>query len=139
MLRNLIASLLLHRRIRTTVEKAKAATPIVGHLVTLARRGTLADRRRAAAILGDRIVASVSPDSDEPPVKKHAVAILFNEIGPKLRERSGGYTRIVRLSKNRLGDNASQAFFEFVLPEEEIKPADKKAAKKEKKTPAETK
>ena len=136
MLRNLIAAMILHRRIRTTEEKAKAAVPLVEHLVTLARRGTITDRRLAASLLGDRIVAEVSPDG-EAPVKRHAVAILFNEIAPKLRERTSGFTRIVRLSKHRLGDNASQVFFEFILPEEDMKSKESKSAKKEKKEPAE--
>ncbi len=79
-------------------------------MITLAKTRNLHNIRRAVSILQDKTV-----------VKK-----LFEEIAPRFQDRPGGYTRILRLQKNRLGDNASQAIFELVgyepaaaAPEEE--------------------
>lgn len=115
--RNLARSLFLHGRVITTVTKAKAIRPFAEKLITLAKRGDLAARRRAITLL---------PDPDV--IKK-----LFEEIAPKFQERAGGYTRILRTSDarnriTRLGDNASVALFELVGQAEE------KAAKAAKKT-----
>ena len=99
--RNLARNLLIHERIRTTREKAREVAPFVEKLITLARKPeSLAGFRRALALLDDK-----------PVVRK-----LFAEIGPRYRERNGGYTRILALSsaERRLGDNASQVIFELV-------------------------
>ncbi len=96
--RNLVSALFRHGRIVTTVEKAKEYTPLAERMITLAKVKTLHNYRRAVSLLQD----------------KEAVARLFDEIGPAFRERPGGYTRIVRLNRRRLGDNASQAIFELV-------------------------
>ena len=114
--RNLARNLFIHERIRTTREKAKEAAPFVEKLITLARESdSLANFRRALALLDDKPV----------------VRRLFREIGPRFRERNGGYTRILSLSAvdNRLGDNASQVIFELV----EQLPAEGKPAATEKK------
>jgi len=98
MTRNMANSLIEHERIVTTVQKAKAVKPFVEKLVTLAKEPTLHHRRRAFAQLRD----------------KDAVAKLFETLGPRFKDRPGGYCRILRLSKPRLGDNGQRAVFEFV-------------------------
>jgi len=100
------ASLIEHERIETTLAKAKAHRPFVERLVTLAKEKNLANYRRALALLGNN---------------KAAVAKLFDVLGPRFRERPGGYTRILKLATPRLGDRAPRALFEFVerSPKEE--------------------
>ena len=105
MLASLVCSLIKHRRITTTLAKAKAARSVAEKMITLGKAGTLHDRRLASARL----------HQDE-----EAVKILFNEIAPTQKERRGGYTRIVRLGQ-RQGDAAELAILEFVdvpVPEE---------------------
>jgi large subunit ribosomal protein L17 len=98
MLANLVCSLIKHRRVTTTLAKAKAARSVVEKMITLGKSGTLHDRRLASARL----------HQDE-----EAVKILFNDIAPTQKERRGGYTRIVRLGQ-RQGDAAKTAILEFV-------------------------
>lgn len=95
--RALIAGLLLHDRITTTEARARAIRPHAEKLITLARRPTIHHRRLAL--------------SDLP--HKDAVERLFKEIGPRMAERPGGYTRIVKLGP-RLGDAAPMAIIELV-------------------------
>jgi len=98
MLANLVCSLIKHRRVTTTLAKAKAARSVAEKMITLGKSGTLHDRRLASARL----------HQDEAAVK-----ILFNDIAPTQKERRGGYTRIVRLGQ-RQGDAAQEAILEFV-------------------------
>src|SRR5277367_1742049 len=98
MLANLVCSLIKHRRVTTTLAKAKAARSVAEKMVTLGKAGTLHDRRLASSRL----------HQDE-----EAVKILFNEIAPTQKERRGGYTRIVRLGQ-RQGDAAETVILEFV-------------------------
>ena len=97
MLANLVCSLIIHKRIKTTLAKAKAARSVAEKMVTLGKSGTIHDRRRAAAKLH----------------QEDAVRILFNEIAPSQKERRGGYTRIVKLLQ-RQGDAAKIAILEWV-------------------------
>src|SRR5208282_3003951 len=121
MLANLVCSLIKHRRVTTTLAKAKAARSVAEKMMTLGKAGTLHDRRLASARL----------HQDE-----EAVKVLFNEIAPTQKERRGGYTRIVRLGQ-RQGDAAQLAILEFVdVPLPEAAPA---AAAAEAETPAEKK
>jgi large subunit ribosomal protein L17 len=99
MARNLVSSLIEHERIETTLTKAKAHRSFAEKLVTLAKEKTLANYRRALALLGN---------------DKAAVAKLFDVLGPRFKERPGGYTRILKLEQPRLGDKAPRAYFEFV-------------------------
>jgi large subunit ribosomal protein L17 len=104
MLANLVASLILHKRVKTTLAKAKAARPFAEKMVTLGKSGTLHARRLAIAKIGQREV----------------VGKLFKEIAPGFKDRAGGYTRIVKLGP-RQSDSAPVAFLEwvdFVLPSE---------------------
>jgi large subunit ribosomal protein L17 len=117
MLANLVCSLIKHKRVTTTLAKAKAARSVAEKLVTLGKSGTLHDRRLAVARLH----------------QADAAKILFNEIVPAQKERRGGYTRIVKLG-NRQGDAGQKAILEWVdmpvaaapvetKPAEEAKPA----------------
>ncbi len=98
MLANLVCSLILHKRVTTSVAKAKAARSVAEKMVTLGKSGTLHDRRLAAARLH----------------QEKAVKILFDEIAKQHQERHGGYTRIVRLAKCRQGDASQSAILEWV-------------------------
>ncbi|MDB6033440.1 MAG: ribosomal protein [Verrucomicrobiales bacterium] len=123
MLANMVCSLIKHKRITTTLAKAKAARSVAEKMVTLGKGGTISDRRLAVARLH----------------QEDAAKILFNEIAPTFKDRRGGYTRIIRLQE-RQGDASQLAILEWVdLPvtagpapepaktEAEAKPAEAKA------------
>jgi large subunit ribosomal protein L17 len=97
MLANLVCSLILHKRVTTTLAKAKAARSVAEKMVTLGKSGTLHDRRLAASRLH----------------QEDAVGILFDEIAPSQKERRGGYTRIIRMNQ-RQGDASQRAILEWV-------------------------
>jgi len=115
LLKNLCKSLIEHRRIRTTLAKAKALRPVVEKLVTLGKRDTLHARRQAFASLRSETL-----------VKK-----LFEEIASASKDRQGGYTRITKLGQ-RQTDSAPMAFIEwvdaFVLKSDVIAPEKTEAA-----------
>ena len=102
MTRNMAASLIEHERIVTTTPKAKHLRPWVEKLVTLAKEPTLHNRRRAFAKLRNEA----------------AVAKLFDVLGPRFKDRPGGYCRILKLSKPRLGDAGERSIIEFVVKSE---------------------
>ena len=97
MLANMACSLIEHKRINTTLTKAKALKQFIEPLVTKSKSDTTHNRRNAFSSLRD----------------KFAVSELFNDIAQKVGDRPGGYTRVVRMG-NRLGDNASMAMIELV-------------------------
>jgi large subunit ribosomal protein L17 len=97
MFANMSAALIKHEQIITTLPKAKELRPIVEKLITLGKRGDLHARRQAIAQM-----------RDETQVKK-----LFDVLGPRYKERNGGYIRILKAGF-RFGDNAPQAVIEFV-------------------------
>ncbi|MHC4639488.1 MAG: 50S ribosomal protein L17 [Planctomycetota bacterium] len=112
MRRNLVASLIQHETISTTIEKAKEVRPFAEKLITLAKKGTLAARRQAISLLGNRDIIA---DEDGQTVKTGTiVGKLFSELGPRYLDRTGGYTRIIRLSMRRLGDNGQLVLLQFV-------------------------
>jgi large subunit ribosomal protein L17 len=117
MLANLAAALFEHKRITTTVTKAKRLRPYAERLITFAKRGDLAARRRVLATISD----------------KGIVHELFTDIAPAVENREGGYTRITKIG-NRKGDNAPMAVIELVL--EPLSP--KQAVVKEAEKAAET-
>jgi large subunit ribosomal protein L17 len=121
MLANLVCSLIKHRRVTTTLAKAKAARSVAEKMVTLGKKGSLHDRRLAVARLHQEDI----------------VKILFTEIAPAQKERNGGYTRIIRMHQ-RQGDAAGLAILEFIdlpvaaetkteTPAPESKPAETKS------------
>ena len=97
MLANMACSLIEHKRINTTVTKAKALKQFIEPIITKSKSDTTHNRRLAFSSLRD----------------KNAVAELFREIAVKVGDRPGGYTRVIKLG-NRLGDNASMAMIELV-------------------------
>ena len=99
MLANLATALFEHGRITTTEAKAKRLRPLAERLITFAKRGDLAARRRVLAVVRDKSV----------------VHVLFTEIGPGYAGRPGGYTRITKIGP-RKGDNAPMAVIELVEP-----------------------
>jgi len=128
MRRNLVASLIEHETISTTIEKAKEVKPFAEKLITLAKTGTLAARRRAIAMLGNRDIISYE---DGKAVRKGTIiGKLFSELGPRYLDRTGGYTRIIRLSLRRLGDNGQLVLLQFVGADEGSKKETKATTKK---------
>jgi large subunit ribosomal protein L17 len=107
MFANMAAALIKHEQIVTTLPKAKELRPVVERLVTLAKRGDLHARRLAASRL-----------RDEGMTKK-----LFDAIGPRYKDRAGGYTRIMKAGF-RHGDNAAVAVIEFVDRDESARGAE---------------
>ncbi len=97
MLANMACSLFEHKRINTTLTKAKALKQFVEPLITKSKSDTTHNRRLAFSSLRD----------------KSAVSVLFREISAKVGDRPGGYTRVIKLG-NRMGDNASMALIELV-------------------------
>ena len=97
MLANMSCSLIEHKRINTTLTKAKALKQFIEPIITKSKADTTHNRRLAFSSLRD----------------KNAVAELFREVAKKIGDRPGGYTRVIKLG-NRLGDNASMAMIELV-------------------------
>ena len=97
MFRNMAVSLLTHEAIKTTLPKAKELRRVIEPLITLGKEDTLANKRLAFARLRDR----------------DAVIKLFGVIGPRYKDRNGGYTRVLKMGF-RQGDNAPMAFMELV-------------------------
>jgi len=95
--RMMVTDLLRHGAIKTTIAKAKEIGPIAEKMVTLGKKGTLHDRRQAAAFITDKSV----------------LKSVFDDIAPRYKERAGGYTRITRLGV-RAGDAAEMALIELV-------------------------
>ena len=113
MLANMACSLIEHKRIKTTLAKAKALRVYVEPLITKSKDDTTHSRRTVFSYLK----------------QKQAITELFSDVATKVADRPGGYTRILKLS-NRLGDNAQMAFIELVDYNEEYttdKPKRKKA------------
>ena len=100
LMRNLAASLIIHKRIQTTDAKAKELRTFVEPLITFARQGTLHARRQVLRALPGKYGQMVT-------------SILFDEIAPKVGDRPGGYTRIIKLG-NRSNDRAPVSLIELV-------------------------
>ena len=120
LLANQVCSLIEHRRIKTTLAKAKAVRPLAERMVTLGKNGSVHARRNALSILRH----------------KDAVKKLFDEIAPASTERNGGYTRIIRLGQ-RKSDSAAIAFIEWIDAPQvvEEKPAEEKKTKRKEAEP----
>lgn len=98
LLSNMATSLILHKRLTTTVAKAKALRKYVEPLITRAKTDTSHSRRMVFSYLQD----------------KESVTTLFGEVASKISERPGGYTRIIKLGQARLGDSAEMCLIELV-------------------------
>jgi large subunit ribosomal protein L17 len=118
--RNLVQSLFEHGKVKTTLPKAKHVQGFAEKLITLARKNTLLARRRVIAQLQDRRVVDENQDfilSDKG-FAKTVVQRLFDEVAPKFQGRNGGYTRIIKLAKWRIGDAGDLVSLELVTGEE---------------------
>ena len=148
MKRNMVRALFEHERIITTEPKAKELRPFVEHLITLAKRGIVANDRLKLLHARRLVMARLGPvakvefyDKDEMPTGDTVVQKLFDVIAPRYIERPGGYTRIIKRSERRLGDAGKTAFIELlkdgetklqaapkpVAPRMEHKPAEQQA------------
>jgi len=107
MFANMSAALIKHEQIVTTLPKAKELRPVVEKLITLAKKGGLAARRQAISEIRDVVM-----------VRK-----LFDVLGPRYKDRAGGYTRVLKAGF-RFGDNAAVAVIEFVDRDEAAKGLD---------------
>jgi len=153
MRRNMAQSLFQHGQIETTLPKAKEVRPFVERLITMARKGTLQNRQRVLALLGDRSILDREEEEKYvamtdaqrrkvmvarsgrrhrtgkvpasynkkkiPFVAKSVVHKLMTEIAPTYSDRPGGYTRIIRLAKRRIGDNSDLAILQLIDADEE--------------------
>ena len=102
MFRNMAASLLLHETIKTTLPKAKELRRVVEPLITLAKKGNLASKKKAFSILKNKKI-----------IEKLIVGKLFNDLGPHFKERPGGYLRILKIGQ-RSGDSAPMAIVQLI-------------------------
>jgi large subunit ribosomal protein L17 len=119
-IRNIVSSLVLYEKVRTTEAKAKAARPMAERLMTISRKGTIAARRQAKATLFDT----------------NAVTKLFEDFPQRLGERTSGFVRITKLTP-RPGDGAAMAQLELLLtPLEEVIAAETKVKTTVRKTKA---
>jgi len=114
--KNLLTSLVLKERIKTTEAKAKAIKAAADKLVTKAKKG------------GDSAYKSLHPD-----VNQDAVVKLISDIAPRFVKRQGGYTRIIKIGKRRVADNAPQVFIEWTERSSELIVKNSELAKKDKK------
>lgn len=105
MLRNVVTQLIISEKVEVTYTVAKQVSPLADRLVTYAKKGDVASRRQAA-----RIVRDVYVDKAE---TQTALQKLFGVIGPRYKDRKGGYTRVLKLA-NRKGDNAPVCLVAFV-------------------------
>ncbi len=126
--RNLAQSLIEHGRVKTTLPKAKEVQGFVEKLVTTARRAVNAPnddkgkvlklnaRRKAISLLNNRKVTDENQDfiKNESGSYKTVIQKLFDEVGPKFASRNGGYTRIIKTAKHRVGDGGMIVVLEFV-------------------------
>lgn len=115
-MRSMARAVLLQERILTTLAKAREGRKFVEKLITVGKTNTLANMRRAFAVLSDHKL----------------VSYLFKEIAPRFATRNGGYTRIIKLNVPRRGDGAQMVYLELV-EKKEVKVSKGKKAKKDKK------
>src|SRR5437868_5092265 len=113
LLDNLVRAMILNESIRTTTPKAKETRRLVERVITKARENTLSARRVVHKTVRDQA----------------ALAKLFQSIGPRFKERPGGYTRLVHV-ENRIGDNAPMSILELVEKSEKAEPEQKPASEK---------
>jgi len=132
MWRNMAVSLFTHGQITTTIPKAKSVKPFVEKLITAAKKGELASRRRVISELGGDPILIREQDDEDVPRNDYGellreggrrqgprlVKYLFEEIAPRYQDRDGGYTRIIKLGRWRKGDGADLCVLQLVGEEE---------------------
>ena len=130
-LRNLSQSLIEHGQIKTTLPKAKELVRFIEPLITQAKKGTLHARRLVISRLNDRGIINPTDDMFE---KDSVVQRLFNDVAPVMKNREGGYTRIIKTSEWRIGDAADWVIVQLVgVVKNQEKPAPSAKSKKGKK------
>ena len=112
MLANLVCSLIMHKRVTTTLAKAKAARSVAEKMVTLGKSGTMQSRRLAVARL-HRGTRAMTKEERQKWRQNEDVLRFFEEIAPAFKERNGGYTRIVKMGQ-RQGEPPQSAILEWV-------------------------
>lgn len=118
---NMLKSLIYNGRLTTTLAKAKILRSYADRMVTLAKKDSLASRRKAIAELMIRYNSltpkeqrrAKSGDTSAYNVDRQVIDILFNELGKRFTDRNGGYTRLIK-SGNRVGDNAETCIIEYL-------------------------
>jgi large subunit ribosomal protein L17 len=143
MLRNLAAGLFEHGQIETTLPKAKAVQPFVEKIITIAKRGDLNARRRIEQLINDRKIHSWVADPNVPDAAKQndffdlpaesdiefnrygdvrkaprLVQHIMTQVASKFTDRDGGYTRVIKIAKHRLGDGTDLVILQLVGEEE---------------------
>jgi large subunit ribosomal protein L17 len=121
MIANMLKSLIEHGRIETTERKAKELRRHADHMITLAKKNTLASRRQAIgelmitynALTSKEAKEAKSGNLDSYNTDRKVIGKLFNELGPRFTERKGGYTRIIK-KEFRVGDNAPICLIEYI-------------------------
>ncbi len=121
MIANMLKSLIEHGRIETTERKAKELRRHADHMITLAKKNTLASRRQAIgelmitynALTNKEAKEAKSGNLDSYNTDRKVIGKLFNELGPRFIERKGGYTRIIK-KEFRVGDNAPICLIEYI-------------------------
>jgi large subunit ribosomal protein L17 len=140
--RNLACAIIEHGRIETTVAKAKEFRPFIERLVTIARgKDPLHARREVIAYLGPTAKRAIDVNSEEAKnpkswLRPNVFRKLFNEIVPKFLKHPGGYTRILKIHKHRVGDGGELCIIEFINPDLTTKSAAPVAPKVESGSPA---
>jgi large subunit ribosomal protein L17 len=129
--KNMVQALIDHERIVTTIEKAKQFQPLAEKVINLSKVNNLTNVRRVNVLVGSRnlenqVTVTETTGEGKEAVKKVRVVArttlqkLFKDVGPRYaakgekKERNGGYTRIIKLARRRVGDNANQCLFELV-------------------------
>lgn len=126
MWRNMAIALFTHNQITTTIPKAKSLQPFVEKLISAAKKGDLASRRRVISQLGGDQVMIRNEDDESVVRNKYGevtggtkiVKHLFDEIAPRFADRNGGYTRIIKLGVSRIGDGSDLCVIQLVGTEE---------------------
>jgi large subunit ribosomal protein L17 len=134
LMRNLAWALFQHERVVTTVAKAKEVRRFVERIITIARKDTLHARRLVLARMGGKKRVWVQ-QKDGREIEVDLFQKLFREIAPRYRERPGGYTRVVKLTRRRVGDAAPLAVIELVKepyePKEKRQPSTQEVVRPE--------
>ena len=126
MWRNMATALFTHNQITTTIPKAKSLQPFVEKLITAAKKGDLAARRRVIKKLGGDSIMIRHEDDENVQRNKYGEVVggttiskhLFDEIAPRYADRDGGYTRIIKLGVSRIGDGSDLCVIQLVGTEE---------------------
>jgi large subunit ribosomal protein L17 len=124
--RNMSVALLTHGQITTTLPTAKAVQPFVERLISAAKKGDVASRRRVIALLGNDKPMLVAEEGEGIERNKYGeltkspkvVPHLFDTLAGQFKDRNGGYTRIIKLARHRIGDGASLVVLQLVGAED---------------------